>query len=298
MIQPRFSLKLTTLVLLISACLVRAQNVTSPEEHLGRPLGTDFKLADWKEVSSWYHKLGQESPNVVTRKIGTTTEGRDFLISVISSPDNLNNLERLQRYAAIIADPRGHSEEAKREAVERGKVILLVSPQMHSTEAAGTEAAMKFVHALATSEEEPWASARKNLVVGVFACTNPDGLDHVVSWYRKYVGTPYEASAMLQLYQQYTGHDNNRDWFMLTQAETRIVTEQLYTVWRPQVYWDIHQQGNNRERMFVPPYRDPLNPNLDSAIITGIGTLGSRALYDMTRDGLTGISTGVSYDMW
>jgi hypothetical protein len=85
---------------------------------------------------------------------------------------------------------------------------------------------------------------------------------------------------------------------MLTQAETRIVTEQLYTVWRPQVYWDMHQQASNRERMFVPPYRDPLNPNLDPAIIAAIDAVGSRALFDMTSDGLTGISTGVTYDMW
>lgn len=286
------------LTLFATRNVVCGQTVTSPEAHLGRPLGTDFQLADWGEVSSWYTKLGNESPNVITKKIGTTTEGRDFLISIISSQENLKNLETLQRYSAIIADPRGHSEAAKREALEKGKVILMVSPQIHSTEAAGSEAAMKFAYTLATSQEEPWVSARENLVVGIFACTNPDGLDHVVKWYRKYVGTPYEATVMLELYQHYTGHDNNRDWFMLTQAETRIVTEQLYKVWHPHVYWDIHQQGSMRERMFVPPHRDPLNPNLDPAIVTGIGAIGSRAMHDLTRDGLTGISTGVSYDMW
>jgi hypothetical protein len=286
------------LLLALAALASPAQKITSPEEHLGRQLGTDFQLADWEQVSSWYRRLGEESPRVITRQIGTTTEGRDFLISIISSPENLENLEAIQQYAAIIADPRGHSDEAKREAVEKGKVILLVSPQMHSTETAGTEAAMKFVHALATSEEAPWTLARENLVVAVFACTNPDGLDHVVQWYREHVGTPFEASGMLKLYQLYTGHDNNRDWFMLTQAETRIVTEQLYTVWRPQVYWDMHQQASNRERMFVPPYRDPLNPNLDPAIVAGVNLIGMRAQLDMTREGLTGVASGVKYENW
>ncbi len=277
---------------------VASAAVTSPSEHLGRPLGTDFKLADWAEVSSYYQRLARESARVETERIGITTEGRDFFLSVISSEANLRDRAEIQAHAAVLADPRGHSEARLKEAVRDGKVILLLSPQMHSTEAAGTEAAMRFAYTLATSSDEPWVSAREEVMVGIFPCTNPDGLDHVVHWYRENVGTPYEATGLLQLYQRYSGHDNNRDWFMLTQTETQLVTEQIYQVWRPQVYWDIHQQGSRKERMFVPPFRDPLNPNLDPAIIAGIGVIGGRALFDMTRAGLTGISTGVTYDMW
>ena len=62
---------------------------------------------------------------------------------------------------------------------------------MHATETAAPQFAMEFAHLLATSDEEPWASAREQIVVGLFPCLNPDGLDHVVSWYRRTVGTPY-----------------------------------------------------------------------------------------------------------
>ena len=145
--------------------------------------------------------------------------------------------------------------------------------------------------------EEPWATAREELVVVAFV-TNPDGVDHVTNWYRETVGKPYESTGLLKLYQYYSGHDNNRDWFMLTQAETRIVTQMLYSEWFPTIYWDVHQQGSGSERFFVPPFRDPLNPNLDPAIISGINAVGNRALLDLTRDGLSGVATGVSYDMW
>lgn len=274
-----------------------AQHVTTPDEHLGRSLGVDFQLADWGEVSSYYRKLSDESPTVTTLKVGQTTEGRDFLISIISSPENLANLDKIKQYSLILSDPRNKTEAQRKEAVENGKVILFVSCQMHSTETGGSQFSMQFMYDLATSDDEPYKSARDNIVV-VLYITNPDGLDHVVNWYRETVGTPHEASSLLKLYQYYAGHDNNRDWFMLTQNETRIVTELLYLKWRPQIYWDVHQQGSKRERMFVPPFRDPLNPNLDPAIISGIDALGSRALLDMTRSGLSGISTGVSYDMW
>ncbi|MBX3729619.1 MAG: peptidase M14 [Candidatus Sumerlaeia bacterium] len=291
-------LSLLLLGMLLGAPPALAQHVTSPAEHLGRPIGTDFELADWNEVASYYWRLAEESPRVQTSKIGVSTEGRDFLLTLVSSEENLARIDEWRHHAAVLADPRGRTDAQKRAAVEQGRVILLVSPQMHSTEAAGTEAIMQFAWLLATSDDEPWALARQNLVVGIFPCTNPDGLDHTVHWYREHVGTPLEATGMLQLYQKYTGHDNNRDWFMLTQAETRIVSEQLYTVWRPQVYWDVHQQQQRTERFFVPPFRDPLNPNIDPAVTAGINVIGTRAVLDMTKRGLTGISTGVTYDMW
>ncbi len=272
--------------------------VTSPEAHLGRPVGSVFDLVDGQEVSSYFETLAGESPNVLLETVGQTTEGRDFLLATISSPENLARLDTLRAHARTLSDPRGQSEEALALAIREGKLLLFVSCSMHATECAGTQFAMEFAHTLATSDEEPWASAREECVVILAPSLNPDGLDHVTSWYRETVGTPYEASDLLKLYQYYAGHDNNRDWFMLTQNETRIVTEQLYKRWRPQVYWDVHQQGSSRERFFVPPFRDPLNPNLDSSVIGGIDVLGSRALLDLTREGLSGVSTGVSYDMW
>ena len=286
-------------VLAIVLCVfpALAQQVTTPDEHLGRSLGIDFELADWPEVSGYYRTLAEQSPNVLVQNVGTTTEGRDFLILIISSPENLANLNTIKQRASTLADPRGKTEAQKQAAIDNGRVILFVSCAMHSTEAAGSQFSMQFAHELATSNDEPWRSARQQMVTVVYT-TNPDGVDHVTEWYRENVGTPHEGTGLLKLYQYYSGHDNNRDWFMLTQKETQIVTRMLYSEWYPQVYWDVHQQGSRSERFFVPPFRDPLNPNLDPAIITGIDALGSRVLMDMTREGFTGISTGVSYDMW
>ncbi|MEM7309062.1 MAG: M14 metallopeptidase family protein [Planctomycetota bacterium] len=280
------------------ALLLPAQGVTTPEEHLGRPVGRDFELADWDEVSSYHKRLAEESERVLVDVVGETTEGREFLLSMISTPANLARRDELRGLTRQIADPRGLSDEEKEALLDAAKPILFISLGMHSTETAAPQFGLELAYNLATSEEEPYKSAREELLILIAPCLNPDGQDHVVSWYRETVGTPYEASGLLKLYQYYSGHDNNRDWFMLTQNETRIVTRLLYGEWFPQVYWDVHQQGSTRERMFVPPFRDPLNPNLDPGIITGIDQIGTRALFDMTRAGLTGVSTGVTYDMW
>lgn len=282
---------------LLAAC-AWSQQIVTPAEHLGRPVGGDFTLADWKEVSSYYLRLDEQSARVSVERLGTTTEGREFLAAVITSEANMARLPAIRAAAARVSDPRGLDAAQRAELVASAVPVLVVSIAMHSTETAAPQFGMEFAHQLATSDAEPWKSARERLVTVILPCTNPDGLDHVCEWYRGIVGTEHETASMPKLYQYYTGHDNNRDWFALTQAETRLVTKLLYEDWHPQVYWDVHQQGQLGERMFVPPFRDPLNPNLDPTIMSSINLLGTRALHDMTREGFSGVATGVTYDQW
>jgi len=298
---------MSRLTFLAVLCVVQAASMgwsadkpsaDSPEQFLGRPIGTDFQLADWTMVSGYYRKLDEQSPRVIVESPGKTTEGRDFLIAIISSEENLAKLPEIKAANKIVADPRGRSEVEKQKAIEQGKVTLFITPTMHSTEVAATEMGMQLAWLLATSDEEPFKSARDNAVIVITPSLNPDGVDHVVSWYRENAYTPFEGSGMTKLYQYYTGHDNNRDWFMLTQNESRLLTKLLYKDWFPQILWDVHQQGNSSERMFVPPYRDPLNPNIDPAIVSATNLIGTRAVVDMNREGLTGVATGVGYDAW
>lgn len=272
--------------------------VPSPAEHLGHPVGADFHLSSWPVVFDYYNKLANASSRVDLQVLGKTTEGRDFCVAVISSEENLKNLDQIRKWSKIIADPRGNSPEEIQEAVTKGKVTLVISLTMHSNEPASTEMGMQLAYELATSTDHIYEETRKNVVVVLIPSLNPDGTDLVSSWYHKHLGTQYEASSLPRLYQYYTGHDNNRDFFGLTQIEARYMTQLLYHDWNPQIMWDVHQQGGARERFFVPPYRDPLNPNIDPAIVAGMNVIGTRAVMDMTRDGLTGIATGVSYDNW
>ena len=106
-----------------------------------------------------------------------------------------------------------------------------------------------------------------DVVVLLVPGMNPDGLDITRSWWLRTRGTPYAGSEMPWLYHHYVGHDNNRDFFMVTQPETRAVTRVLYEQWFPEVVYDVHQMGNRGARFFVPPFADPLNPNLDPLLL-------------------------------
>lgn len=286
------------LLLALLAPLSGQGQAKSPTDYMGRAPGTDFELAGWETIGGWFDQFGENTTTAMTLNVGTSTEGRPVRICVISSAENLANLDRIKEISKAVADPRDLSPAMAETLISEAVPIVFVSCNMHSTEIAAAEWSMTLAWDLGTSEAEVWKQVREEVVTVIIPTVNPDGLDRVVNWYRRIVGTPYEDAYLPELYQLYAGHDNNRDWFALSLEETRIVTRMLYKEWFPTIYWDVHQQGSLRERLFVPPFRDPLNPNLHPLTISGIGALGSRAILDMTADGFTGISSGVSYDMW
>jgi hypothetical protein len=100
------------------------------------------------------------------------------------------------------------------------------------------------------------------------------------------------------LYHKYVGHDTNRDWFMFTQKETRISVEKVYNVWHPQITHDMHQAGRLSPRLFVPPYRDPLDPNTDPILVAQTARIGTDILTRLTAEGKSGVVVKAIYDLW
>jgi hypothetical protein len=103
---------------------------------------------------------------------------------------------------------------------------------------------------------------------------------------------------MPELYHKYAGHDTNRDWFMLNLKETQLLTRMLYTEWWPTVSYDIHQMGTRGARLFVPPFYDPINPNLDPRINQWITLIGAHMAADLADAGKRGVLTHAMYDNW
>jgi hypothetical protein len=282
--------------ILLLALLQTAEPPIRPSATLGFEPGTDSMLADWKQVSTYMNGLAQRSPYVHVDTLGRTTEGRPFLLLTITSPANQNRLSEIKRGQKLLADPRSLSDAALAELRTRQPAVILISNNIHSTEIASSQMGMTLAYRLAT--EPALTGLLDSLVVLMIPSMNPDGLDTVVSWYRRYKGTRYEGGPLPWLYHKYVGHDNNRDWFMVTQAETKLVTRMLYTEWFPEVVYDVHQMGANGVRLFVPPFQDPVNPNLDPALVAGINLVGAQmasALYDA---GATGVAHQERYDLW
>ena len=149
---------------------------------------------------------------------------------------------------------------------------------------------------MASSNDEEVREILDNVIFLDIPSLNPDGLQWIVEWYDRWVGTEYEAAPFPWLYHPYTGHDNNRDWYAFTQVETQLTVREAHNVWHPQIVHDIHQTGSNGARIFFPPFIDPYEQNIDPALISGINQLGAYMAAELTAEGMPGVVIHNRYD--
>jgi len=282
---------------LIAAAPLAAQHVPTPREHFGFEIGEHRKLADWNQLTAYYEKLARTSPRVKVDTIGRTTMDRPFVMLTITSPENHARLAELREIQLRLSDPRRVSSAAELESLfERGRAIVLITHAIHSTEVGGAQSAARLAWRLASSNEPRIREILDNVILLQVPSLNPDGTQWVNEWYMRHVGTDYEGTDPPWLYQYYTGHDNNRDWYAFTQKETQATVLRAHNAWHPQIVHDIHQMGGSGARIFFPPYTDPFEPNVDPALITAVNQLGAWMAAELTAQGKPGAVINAIYD--
>ncbi len=275
-----------------------ARAIPSPEAALGFVPGEDRRLAEWAQVLEYLNVLAAASGRIRVDEIGKSTLGRPFVLVTVSSEANQERIEEIRRDNARLADPRGLADRDAEALVAGGKVVVAMGFSMHSTEVGGTLAALRLLHRLAAQDDaltRRWLDA---VVLLLVPSQNPDGTDLVTDWYRKQLGTAFEGTAPPVLYHAYAGHDLNRDWCSFTQAETRLGVRHVYQRWHPQIVHDVHQMDAPGARLFLPPYAEPWEPNVDAALVAAANALGTHVASQLTSSGRAGVVTGVTFDAW
>ena len=272
--------------------------VPDPTSHFGHPIGVDKQLLDWDRIVSYFNLLAKNSDKIQVREIGKTAEGRPMIAAFIAAPETLRNLDRYREIQRRLADPRITTPEEAAPLIAEGKNVVLLTCSIHATEVASTHSAVEFAYRILTDDKPHFRSILHNDILILVPSLNPDGVDIVTRWYRRTLGTTYEGSSPPELWQKYVGHDNNRDWYIFSQPETRGVISQLHNVWHPQIVYDVHQQGTSAARIFVPPWMDPIEPNVDAAIAQEQNMIGASIASDLTAAGKKGVSIHAMYDFW
>jgi Zinc carboxypeptidase len=272
--------------------------VPTPESHFGHPIGADRKLLDWSGVVSYFQDLAKSSDRIQVKEIGKSAEGRPLIAAWISAPETLKNLDHYRQIQAKLADPRKTTRAEADELIHEGKAVVMITCSIHATEVASTHTAVEFAYKMLTEDNPKFRAILNNVIFILVPSENPDGVDIVTKWYRRSLGSRWEGTAPPQLYQKYVGHDNNRDWYIFSQPETRAIVSQLFNVWHPQIVYDVHQQGPYASRMFVPPWMDPIDPNIDAIISQLCNSVGATMAADLTAAGKTGIAIDALYDFW
>ena len=275
-----------------------AQHITSPQEFFGFQLGTDRKIAHWNQIVDYFQLLHQESQKLQVIEMGPSTEGNPFLLVIVSSPKNLDNLQHLQDLNAKISDPRGRSETEISHLANEGKVVICQSMGLHASEIGSSQMAPELAYNLITASDEETKRILDNTIFLSFPCLNPDGQIMVADWYNQYLDTEYEGCELPWLYHKYAGHDNNRDAFMTNLIESTYVAQTLFLEWHPQVFQDHHEMGSYGARLYVAPYCEPMHPHADPLIWREINWYGAHMAYKLEEAGITGVLNAALFPAW
>ena len=274
-------------------------SIPSPKSVFGFDPGQDRTIIDWKQITDYFARLDKASDRVNVIDIGTSTLGRQMIAAFISAPENIRNLDKYKAIQAKLADPRKILNDAERDQlIEDGKTVVAISCSIHSTEIVASQMSTRLAYELASDNRPDTLAILRNTILILIPSPNPDGVDIVANHYRKTLGTNTEGSGPPELYHYYAGHDDNRDWFMLDLKETKNITRLFWKEWFPQIVYDIHQQGSNGSRFFVPPFYDPPNPHINALLLRQVGLIGHKMAADVTAAGYKGILTNALYDTW
>ena len=274
------------------------KKVTSPEEFFGFQLGSDRNIARWDKIVHYFEVLERESSNIKVIDMGPSTMGHPFLLLIISSEENLANLDRLKQVNAKLSDPRGIAEAEIKKLIKEGKAVMCQSMSLHATEIGGAQMAPELTHDLLSREDEETQRILDNVIFFMIPSFNPDGQIMVTDWYNKTLGTEYEGTGLPWLYHKYVGHDNNRDGDFLNMIESVYAAKIMYRDWVPQAYIDHHHMGSSGARFYIPPYCDPIRPYADPLIWREHSWYGAHIAYKLEENGKTGILNAAQFPGW
>ncbi|MEF8796686.1 MAG: M14 family metallopeptidase [Salinivenus sp.] len=227
-------------------------DIPSPAEFLGRDIGAHHTRH--ARLVAYFRALARQSDRMTVTEVGKTNELRSMIYAIVTAPENHANLEELRRQHLRISDPSASVENAGEQPI-----VVQLGYGVHGDETSSSEVAMLQAYHLVAGQS---AEVEQYLQEGIFLIEpvlNPDGRDRHSHWANMHKGDPLVADPLDREHNEVwpsgrTNHywfDLNRDWFPLTQVESRNRVD-FYHRWRPNVVTDYHEMGTSSTYFFEP----------------------------------------------
>jgi len=242
-------------------------SIPTPDALLGFPVGQ--LSATSAQIVEYAYALAEASDRVEVVEYARTYENRPLIYLVISSPQNLANIDAIQSNMALLADPReGLSGRQSNQIIEQTPAVAWMSYSIHGNENSGSDASLVVMHHLAADQSEATQTLLDELVVIVDPNKNPDGRERHLNALDQHRGLHPNIDDQSLLHTSYWPYgrgnhylfDLNRDWIYARHPETRGRIREI-TRWRPVLLVDAHEMGAQDTFLFSPA-REPHNPNL------------------------------------
>jgi len=246
-------------------------DITHPDEFLGFGIG-ERVAAPW-QITSALKTWSTQSDRIKVVEYARTHENRPLHAVFISTPDNINNLDEIKKNISALADARSTSDRDAKSIIDDMPAVAWMAYSIHGNETSGADGALAAMYHLIASTDEDVINMLDKMIIIVDPLMNPDGRARFTKSLEQYRGTApnYDDQSLLHTGDWPYGRTNhyyfdlNRDWFYLTQPETKGRVK-LINEWRPQILVDGHEMGPQDTFMTGPP-REPINKNIDTDLI-------------------------------
>lgn len=270
----------------------------TPNEHFGFEPGTSRRLITWAAAVEYYQAIAARSDRVRCDVRGKSTLGAPFLALTISSPANLARYDHLKSIQQRLADPRNLANDQAEALIDEGRAIVTIGCSIHPAEVGAAQMAPLLVHELASRDDPETRAILDEVILILLPSVNPDGMKLVTDWYERTKGTLAEGTWPPEISHKYVGGENNRDWVMHTQVENRLVVDHVFNAWLPHLELDMHQQEPDGPRLVVPPYIDPVDPDVDPSLTALANQVGATIAADLTASDLRGVASRTLYQLY
>lgn len=270
--------------------------VPSPKEVLGAHIGAPNRLHYYDQIIGYYRALAAKSPRIKIIEIGKSEEGRENVVVMISSEENLAKLDTYKKNLGLLADPRKLSAADAPAVIAATKPIYHLSGGLHSSETGPPEMLMELAYRLLTEDSAMIQGIRDNLVVAISPVLEADGRDRYVDWYYRNLidekddrnkpgGPPYWG--------KYIYHDNNRD-INYSDVSARHLLK-YYMEWHPPVMHELHESV---PFLYTYSGQAPQNPDLDPILFGELPWFSNFEMSQLTKYGMPGVWTHGFVDAW
>ena len=276
--------------------LPTSTTVPTPRDVLGDDIGAPRVLHYYADILKYYRALAESSPRVKIIPTGKTEEGRETVIILISSEENIRSADANRQNLAKLADPRTITEPQAREIIAQSKPMYVVLGGLHSSETGPPEMLMELAYRLIVEESPLINGIRGNVIVAINPATDPDGRDRYTDWYyRNKIDDTDDLSPVhnAPYWGKYIFHDNNRDINYTGMSPRNLLG--FYLDWHPPIMHDLHE---SHPFLYTFSGQAPQNSMLDPILYGEMPWFANFEVAQLAKYGLPGVWTHGFVDMW
>ena len=248
-----------------------SESIDKPEKFLGFEYAS--RVATPEQISSAIQAWSKQSNRLKVIEYARSHENRPLHAVIITSPENLNNLDEIKNKISRLSDPRITNDRTAKALINELPAIAWMAYSIHGNETSGADAALGIIYHLIASQDKDVLDMLKEMVIIIDPVMNPDGRARFAKNLEQYRGTApnYDDQSLIHTGDWPYGRTNhyyfdlNRDWVYLTQPETQGRVS-LINEWKPQILVDAHEMGS-QDTFMTGPAREPINKNVDYDLI-------------------------------